>query len=104
MQEKIGNIHKGRTEMHGWDFSSYSRISGFRLLSENNKNGVEMHFELSPLRIQNLTQSPHGNAREKKIMSNNYDVLVFMVLALFNASGPLALCVALVPFDFCHTG
>ena len=96
MQERIGNVHKGRTEMHGWDFSGYSRISGFRLLSENNKNGVEMHFEFSPLRIQNLTQSHPWKCKREK---NNVQQLwcsCLHGLALFNASGPLALCVALV--------
>ena len=28
-----------------WDFSGYSRISGFKFLSESKKNGVEMHSE-----------------------------------------------------------
>ena len=44
---------------HGWDFSGYSWILGFRYLSESNKNGFEMHFEceLSPYRIQTLTWS-----------------------------------------------
>ena len=34
-------------------------MSGFRFLSESNKNGVEVHLEcdFSPLRIQTLTQS-----------------------------------------------
>ena len=30
---------------HAWDFSQFSQISGFRILSESNQNGVEMHFE-----------------------------------------------------------
>ena len=40
---------------HGWDFSGYSHISGFRYLSESNKNGFEMHFESEfwHFRIQN---------------------------------------------------
>ena len=43
---------------HGWDFCSYSQISGFQF-SESSKNSVEMHFEcdFSPFRIQTLTQS-----------------------------------------------
>ena len=43
----------------GWDFSGYRQISGFRLLSESNSSGVEMHFEydFAPFRIQTLTQS-----------------------------------------------
>ena len=42
--------HRG---LHGWDFSSYSQISGLRLLLESNKSGVEMHFEcsFSPFRV-----------------------------------------------------
>ena len=39
--------------MHRWDFSSYSQISGFRFLSENSKNGAEVHF----FRIQTLSWS-----------------------------------------------
>ena len=37
-----------------WDFSGYSWISGFRFLSECNKNNIEMHFECDfvPFRIQ----------------------------------------------------
>ena len=44
---------------HWCDFSGYIRISGFRFLSESNKNGVEMHFECDfpSFRIQTLTQS-----------------------------------------------
>ena len=44
---------------HGWEYSGYSQISGFRFLSEGNQNGVEMHLEcdVSPFRIQSLTQS-----------------------------------------------
>ena len=44
-------------DIHRWDFSGYSRISGFRYLSKSNKNGFEMHFEseFSPIRIQTLT-------------------------------------------------
>ena len=44
---------------HGWDFSGCSRISGFRFLSNSNKNGLEIHFEFdfSPFRIQTVTLS-----------------------------------------------
>ena len=42
--------------VHGWDLSGYSRISGFRYLSESNKTGFEMHFEYE-FRIQTLTWS-----------------------------------------------
>ena len=46
--------------VHGWDFSSYSRISGFRFRSETNRNGGEMHFEcdFAPLRIQTNPDPP----------------------------------------------
>ena len=45
---------------HGWDFSGYSWISGFKYLSENNKNGFAVHFEceFSPVKIQTSTWSP----------------------------------------------
>ena len=33
------------TNPHGWDFSGYSQISGFRYCLESNKHGFEMHFE-----------------------------------------------------------
>ena len=48
-----------KTQYHGWDFSGYSWISGFRCLSESNKNGTEMPFEcdLSPCRIETLILS-----------------------------------------------
>ena len=43
----------------GWDFSGCSWISGFRCLSESNKNGVELHFkcDFSQLRLQTLIRS-----------------------------------------------
>ena len=40
----------------GWDLSGHSKMTGFRYLSESNRNGFEMHFEseFSPSRIQTL--------------------------------------------------
>ena len=50
-------------KQQGWDFSGYSRSSGFRFLLESNKNGFEMHFDgdFSPFRIQTLAWSHPWN-------------------------------------------
>ena len=37
---------------HGWDFSGYRQVYGFRFLSESNKNGVEMNFEVDFFAMQ----------------------------------------------------
>ena len=55
-QKQSGAAHTAESInlWHGWDFSGYSWISGFKYLSENNKNGFAVHFEceFSPVKIQ----------------------------------------------------
>ena len=53
------NPETNTSVLHGWDFSGFSWISGFRCISGSNKNGFGMHFEVefSPFRIQTLAWS-----------------------------------------------
>ena len=46
--------------LYGWDFSRYRWISGFRCLSEGNKNGFdfEMHFECEVSTFRNFNLVP----------------------------------------------